>query len=126
MSARVDLVSAFRGLKEERDGDSGAGVEPAGTRPRRSRVEADHGQDLAVAVGRKLLRAGPGVGVPASRRPGLVSGAARAKSCDPAFEQMKVYVRSATKRRAWRKWEDQGGGDLSDLVEQLLQKYLGT
>ena len=49
-----------------------------------------------------------------------------AKSRHPEFEAVKVYVRRETRKRAWRRWEDAGGGDFSDLVEMLLQKYLGT
>jgi hypothetical protein len=49
-----------------------------------------------------------------------------AKSTHPAFEPVKVYLRTATHKAARRKCEDEGGGDFSDLVERLLQKYLGA
>ena len=45
------------------------------------------------------------------------------KSSNPEFEKVGVYVRTETRRKAERKWEDQGGGDLSDLIESLLSKY---
>ena len=45
------------------------------------------------------------------------------KSSNPEFEKVGVYVRTETRRRAERKWEDQGGGDLSDLIESLLSQY---
>lgn len=45
------------------------------------------------------------------------------KSSNPEFEKIGVYVRTETRRRAERKWEDQGGGDLSDLIESLLNKF---
>ena len=45
------------------------------------------------------------------------------KSSNPDFEKIGVYVRTETRRRAERKWEDQGGGDLSDLIESLLNKF---
>jgi hypothetical protein len=48
-----------------------------------------------------------------------------AKSKHPEFEPVKIYVRSETRKRAWRKWEDAQGGDFSDLVQMLLEKYLG-
>lgn len=51
---------------------------------------------------------------------GRVSG----KSSNPDFEKVGVYVRTETRRKAERKWEDHGGGDLSDLIETLLSKYL--
>jgi hypothetical protein len=49
-----------------------------------------------------------------------------AKSRHPEFEPVKVYLRQATHRAARRKFEDSGEGDFSDLVERLLQKYLGA
>lgn len=45
------------------------------------------------------------------------------KSSNPDFEKIGVYVRTSTRRKAERKWEDQAGGDLSDLIETLLTKY---
>jgi hypothetical protein len=49
-----------------------------------------------------------------------------AKSRHPEFEAVKVYVRRRTHKAARRKFEDAGEGDFSDLVEKLLQKYLGS
>lgn len=49
---------------------------------------------------------------------------ATGKSSHPDFEKATIYVRSDTRRRAWRKWEDAEGGDFSDLVQQLLEQYL--
>ena len=46
------------------------------------------------------------------------------KSSNPDFEKVGVYVRTETRRKAERKWEDQSGGDLSDLIETLLNKYI--
>jgi len=48
------------------------------------------------------------------------------KSRDADYVQFKVYVKKKTKTAAARKWEDQGGRDLSDLIEDLLLKYLST
>jgi len=48
------------------------------------------------------------------------------KSRDADYVQFKVYVKKKTKTAAARKWEDQGGRDLSDLVESLLTQYLST
>ena len=53
-------------------------------------------------------------------------GAKAVKSRDSEYVQFKVYVRKKLKTAAARKWEDQGGRDLSDLVEELLVKYLST
>jgi hypothetical protein len=49
-----------------------------------------------------------------------------AKSRHPEFEAVKIYVRKETRKRAWRKWEDAGGGDFSDLVQMLLAEYLSA
>jgi hypothetical protein len=51
---------------------------------------------------------------------------ATAKSRHPEYEPVKIYVRSETRKRAWRKWEDAEGGDFSDLMQMLLEKYLGA
>jgi len=49
-----------------------------------------------------------------------------AKSQHPEFGKRTIYVRDATHKAALRKWEDAGGGDFSDLVEMLLQRYGGN
>ncbi len=48
------------------------------------------------------------------------------KHRDPDYERLNVYVRKTTRKAAARKWEDEGYRDLSDLVEKLLAKYIGT
>ena len=52
-----------------------------------------------------------------------------AKSRHPEYSPVKVFLRRTTHKAAGRKWEDEqdgagNAGDFSDLVEQLLQKYL--
>jgi hypothetical protein len=49
-----------------------------------------------------------------------------AKSRHPEYTPVKVFLRRETHKRAGRKWEDAEGGDFSDLVERLLEEYLGT
>ena len=58
-----------------------------------------------------------------SKKP-LVGSRVSGKSSNPDFEKVGVYVRTETRRKAERKWEDQAGGDLSDLIETLLSKYI--
>ena len=41
-------------------------------------------------------------------------------------ERIAVYVRKETRRKAERKWEDEGHRDLSNLVEKLLGEYAGS
>lgn len=53
-----------------------------------------------------------------------VRGRVSGKSSNPDFEKVGVYVRTETRRKAERKWEDHAGGDLSDLIETLLSKYI--
>ncbi len=60
-----------------------------------------------------------------AHRPAPISGTG-AKYTDPDFMQLKVYVRRKTKTAAARKWEDSGGRELSELVENLLKKYLSS
>ena len=51
---------------------------------------------------------------------------ALAKSRNPAYEPVKLFMHAEKRRQAERKWEDEGGRDLSGLIESLLTKYLGT
>jgi hypothetical protein len=62
----------------------------------------------------------------ATLRPRKLAAGSRVsgKSSNPDFEKIGVYVRTETRRKAERKWEDQAGGDLSDLIESLLSKYI--
>ena len=70
------------------------------------------------------VTAKPRKSAPAKKAMSVAS--AGGKSSNPDFVQLKVYVRADTRKRAARKWEDQGGRDVSDLVEHLLAKYLGS
>jgi hypothetical protein len=47
-----------------------------------------------------------------------------AKSKHPDFVKKTLYVRERTMRDAFRRYQDAGGKDESDLVEMLLGKYL--
>ena len=54
------------------------------------------------------------------------TGRPRGKRDNPDFDKVGIYLRADTRKRAARKWEDEGsGGDFSDLVETLLKTYLG-
>ena len=55
-----------------------------------------------------------------------VQASALAKSRNPAYEPVKLFMHAEKRRKAERKWEDEGGRDLSGLIESLLTKYLGT
>jgi hypothetical protein len=62
--------------------------------------------------------------VPAPKQP--VSKSGMAKSTNPDFEPVKIYLRKDTRKAAARLWEDRNGGDFSELVEHLLSEYLGA
>ncbi len=49
----------------------------------------------------------------------------RGKSSNPHFAPVKVLIRKSTRRLAERKWKDETGNDLSDLIERLLDDYSG-
>lgn len=48
------------------------------------------------------------------------------KSSHPEFEAVKIYIRKQTRKEAARKWEDAQGGDFSDLMQHLLEQYIGA
>lgn len=54
------------------------------------------------------------------------TSSAVAKSRNPAYEPVKLFMHTEKRRKAERKWEDDGGRDLSSLIETLLTKYLGS
>jgi hypothetical protein len=79
---------------------------------------------FAGALGRLSNRPATGDGPPAAS---ALTGKGRptGKRSDPEFSPTTFFVRKDTKRRAARLLEDQDAGkDLSDLVEQLLAKWL--
>lgn len=47
-----------------------------------------------------------------------------AKSKDPGYQKLTVYIRKEVHLAAKRKLLDQGGGELSALVEELLADWL--
>ena len=100
----MNLKSAFAGLSELRDETPAAKrtVDPsAALRDDKQKVESwRKSAEVTRAAGK----------VPKSR--------------NPDFEQVKVYIPKELKKKAWRKWEDSTGEDLSDLVIELFEKYL--
>lgn len=64
--------------------------------------------------------------IPASAEQPRPIGRPPGKRSDPDFEKTTVLLRKQTKKRANRKLEDEDAGqDLSDLIEQLLSKWIG-
>lgn len=102
----MSLASAFAGIKEARD-------------PLRGVME---NQRPSTQVPKRPVPQGPKL--EPRRAPLPLQGTA--KSSHPEYTAVKIFVRRETHKAAGRKWEDAEGGDFSDLVEQLLQKYLST
>jgi len=48
------------------------------------------------------------------------------KSKHPEYKAVKVFMRSENHRAAARKWRYENGGDFSDLVDELVERYLNT
>ena len=62
--------------------------------------------------------------VQSPRRPELpLKGTAKSKH--PDFQKKTLYVRKSTMRDAMRRYEDEGGVEESDLVQMLLERYVG-
>ena len=57
---------------------------------------------------------------------GAPSGKAVGKSADPDFVKLTCYIRKETHLNAKRKLLYRGGGQLSDLVEELITAWLKT
>ncbi len=96
----MSLAEALKGIKEQQ--------QPAAPRKR-----AEH------RPGRKAAAAAPAPEqAPPERRAG--------KSSRPDYEKVGLYIQTDLRRRAIRKFEDNGGRDLSDLIEDLLTSYLNA
>ena len=52
------------------------------------------------------------------------TGRPQGKRSNPDFEKVGLYLHSERRKRAERKWEDEGEGDFSDLIDKLLTSYL--
>ena len=107
-----NLASAFAGIKQAQEPESDPAPTPAKTTPKPKPQAAK-----AATVAAPKPTTGKGLPIPKS-----VAG----KSSHEDYGSLKVYVRKETRRKAERKWEDEGGGDLSDLVEHLLSRYAGS
>jgi len=73
-----------------------------------------------------LASALKGIKEPKTQHQTPVSGRVVGKRSNPDYEAVKVLVRKDTRRIAARKWEDEGGRDLSDLIQKLLNEYIGA
>jgi hypothetical protein len=109
-----DLAKAFAGLKQAQAGVPGDRSTSQGWQePERPGTRAPK------LAGTQVTKPGPRLA-----KPQPLQGTA--KSSHPEYTAVKVFLRRDTHKAAGRKWEDADGGDFSDLVEQLLEKYLGN
>jgi hypothetical protein len=99
--------------------DALAGIKEAQAEP----IEPEAVTSISTAAPRRQVKAANGKSRQITPIQAETTGA---KSSNPDFMQLKVYVRKITKRQAARKWEDENGGDVSDLIEKLLQQYLSS
>jgi len=113
----MNLKDAFAGIREAQEPESLGAQAPrslGAQEPRSLRAEAPKR---------------PGAQAPkrlGTQEPKRLPVQGTAKSKHPDFEAVKIYIRSETRRRAFRKWEDAQGGDFSELVEELLNRYVGA
>jgi len=95
-------------------GDIGPPILLTARSPMRRSEPASDEANQAAAVGATQVKQGEGG---RRRKTG--------KRSDPAFRPTTFFVRKETKRKASRLLEDQEAGkDLSDLVEELLAKWV--
>jgi hypothetical protein len=52
------------------------------------------------------------------------AGKPKAKSQDDAFQKVTTYLRKDTYIAVKRKLLDQGGGQISDVIQRLLQEWV--
>jgi hypothetical protein len=107
----MNLKDAFAGIRDSRD---------EAQQPEEAQAPKRPGTQAPRSLGAQAPRH---LGTQAPKRLPLQG---TAKSKHPEFEPVKIYIRSQTRKDATRKWEDAKGGDFSDLVEMLLQQYLGA
>lgn len=113
----MNLDDAFKQLDQEPE-------HPGTQAPKRLSAQAPKGSGAQVPK-RLSAQAPKSVG---TQVPKNLSTQGTGKSSHPDFEAFKVYLRTATKRAAARKYEDEtdGNGDFSELCEKLLAEYLSA
>ena len=101
----MSLAEALKGIKEQQ--------QPEPPRAAAPRKRSEH------RAGRKTVEVAPAT-EPANRE------RRAGKSSRPDYEKVGLYIQTDLRRRAIRKFEDNGGRDLSDLIEDLLTSYLNA
>jgi hypothetical protein len=124
----MSLADAFKGLQAAEQVTPRDEVVPAPATASSSKERKEVGRSPEpVRRGRDApVRPSPRPRAAVAAPSRLIALDGTAKSRHPEYEGAKIYVRKSTKKQAWRKWEDEDGGDFSDLVQHLLEEYLGT
>ncbi len=117
MNTKPSLREALAGIKEAQAEPQQIDVEDIAGKPLQPKPNLS--EQIILAEAKRVV-------TKKAVAPSLAAQPIGAKSSNPDFMQLKVYVRKTTKRQAARKWEDENGGDVSDLIENLLQKYLSS
>lgn len=113
----MNLRDAFAGIEEARR------PEDSGTQAPKT-LSAEETKPRSAEVPR--TRSAEDLRPPRPEAPRPLGLQGTAKSKHPDFEPVKIYLRKQTRKDAWRRWEDAQGGDFSDLVQMLLEQYLGA
>jgi hypothetical protein len=114
----MSLKDAFAGIREAQ-----APELPSAQAPKHLSAEA-HNRSLSAQAFRLPSSQAPER--PGAQAPKPLPLMKTGKSSHPEYEPVKIYIRKRTRKDAWRKWEDAQGGDFSDLVQMLLERYLGA
>jgi hypothetical protein len=115
--AAMNLKDAFAGMKEARE-EAGAQapkpLSPQAPKPPSPQAPKSLGTQAPKHLGAQAPKHLP---LPLQKT---------GKSSHPEYEAVKIYIRKQTRKDAWRKWEDANGGDFSDLMQHLLEQYVGA
>ena len=117
------LAKAFAGLKQAPDPEPQSNADTLGTR-----VPRNPGTQEPRRPGTQVPRQ---QGMQLESRVDPIPAEKPAKRSNPDYTPVKVFLRRKTHKAAARKWQDEqertgSEGDFSDLMEQLLGRYLGT
>lgn len=119
MSKKPDTASALAGILKAKRGDD----LPAGPAPSVAAPVPTETQPLPSPA---LPPGPPPIETPRTVAPAVAKGRG-GKSSDPTYSQYSVYLRKAVRKKVGRALDDADTGqDFSDLVEELLEKWLAS
>jgi hypothetical protein len=114
MSKKQDTASALAGILQAKRGDDRPAVSTIAIH-----AEPDAGPPPSPALPATLLRVRP----PKAETPAAQPRSG--KSSDPNYRQCSIYLSKAVRKKVGRALDDADSGqDFSELVEELLEKWL--